>query len=210
MEMKKYCVIFGAGQYDGFTPSVPENAVVIAADAGLEKCSELGISPDIILGDFDSLGYSPTVGSVITLPVEKDVTDTFAAAEKGLSLGCNTFYIYGGMGGRPDHSAANYALCAYLSRKGFACSLFGDGYEVTAVTNGKTEIYGASGDTVSVFSFSEKSCGVTYSGLKYPLRNADLDCFFPLGVSNELISDKGTVEVKNGTLLIMRERNKSE
>ena len=110
------------------------------------------------------------------------------------------------MGGRPDHSAANYALCASLSRDGIHCSLFGDGYEVTAVTNGKTELHGSVGDTVSVFSFTEESIGVTYTGLKYSLNGAVLDCFFALGVSNEFSEEQATVEVKNGTLLVMRER----
>ncbi len=207
MEKLKSCVIFGAGKYDGFAPVVPENAVVIAADAGLTHCRELNITPDFILGDFDSLGKVPKGANITRLPVEKDVTDTFAAAQKGVSLGCNSFYIYGGMGGRPDHSAANYALCASLSQEGFLCSLFGDGYEVTALTNGRRTICGEKGKTVSVFSFSEKCTGVSYfSGLKYMLTDAVLNCFFPLGVSNEFTADSADIEVKNGTLLIMRER----
>ena len=84
--------------------------------------------------------------------------------------------------------------------------MLGDGYEVTAVTNGKTELHGSVGDTVSVFSFTEKSTGVTYTGLKYSLNGAVLDCFFALGVSNEFSEEQATVEVKNGTLLVMRER----
>lgn len=206
MEKLRHCVIFGAGKYDSFPPFVPEGALVIAADAGLKKCEEYGISPDMVLGDFDSLGSVPDAGNVVLLPVEKDVTDTFAAVEAGQKAGCNSFFIYGGMGGRPDHSAANYALCASLSRDGIHCSLFGDGYEVTAVTNGKTELHGSVGDTVSVFSFTEKSIGVTYTGLKYSLNGAVLDCFFALGVSNEFSEEQATVEVKNGTLLVMRER----
>lgn len=207
MEKLKHCVIFGAGKYDSFAPHVPEGALVIAADAGLKKCAEYGISPDIILGDFDSLGEVPHADSVILLPVEKDVTDTFAAVETGRKAGCNSFLIYGGMGGRPDHSTANYALCASLSRDGVRCSLFGDGYEVTALTDGKTELFGEIGDTVSVFSFTEKSEGVTYTGLKYPLNGATLSAFFALGVSNEFSEKKATVEVRKGTLLIMKERN---
>lgn len=207
MEKLKSCVIFGAGKYDLFAPCIPEDAFVVAADAGLKKCAEYFIAPDLILGDFDSLGAVPHTGNVIPLPVEKDVTDTFAAVEAGRKAGCNSFLIYGGMGGRPDHSMANYALCASLSREGIHCSLFGDGYEVTAVTNGKTELHGTVGDTVSVFSFTEKCEGVTYTGLKYSLADAALDSFFALGVSNEFSDTKASVEVKKGTLLIMRERN---
>lgn len=207
MESIKHCVIFGAGKYDGFKPYVPDGALVIAADAGLNKCRELNILPDIILGDFDSLGNSPIGDNIITLPVVKDVTDTDAAVEEGMRRGCNSFFVYGGMGGRPDHSIANYALCAALSRKRIRCSLFGDGYEVTAITDGKTELHGKIGDTVSVFSFSETSEGVTYTGLKYGLTEASLGCFFALGVSNEFTEEAATVSVRRGTLLIMRERS---
>lgn len=208
MEKLKHCVIFGAGKYDAFAPVIPNGATVTAADAGLNKCREIGIVPDIILGDFDSLGEVPNGKKVVTLPVEKDITDTYAAVDAGLSEGCNSFLIYGGMGGRPDHSMANYALCASLSRRKIPCRLFGDGYEVTALTDGKMTLYGKTGDTVSVFSFTEKSEGVTYSGLKYPLSNAVLDSFFALGVSNELVSDVAEIEVKHGTLIIMHERSK--
>ncbi len=196
-------MIFAAGEYYNNIPTVPDGAFVIAADAGLSRCRDFNVAPDVILGDFDSLGAVPKEKNVITLPVEKDVTDTYAAVKEGQKHGCTDFFIYGAMGGRPDHTYANIALAADLSKQGCKCTLFGDGYIVTAITDSSLEIQGNIGDTVSVFSFSENSEGVTLEGLKYSLDNARLNCYFPLGVSNELKENKAKITVKNGTLIIM-------
>ena len=201
------CVIFAAGEYYNNIPTVSSGAFIVAADAGLKACRVFGIRPDVILGDFDSLGTIPTDNNVITLPVEKDVTDTFAAVEEGKKHGCTNFSVYGAMGGRPDHTYANIALAADLSRQNCSCTLFGDRYTVTAITDTSLEITGEIGSTVSLFSFSEKSEGVTLEGLKYSLNNAALDCYFPLGVSNEFKENKAKITVKNGTLIIMQQKS---
>ena len=111
----KRCVIFGAGVYDNALPNIQNGDFVIAADAGYEKCALLGITPDIIIGDFDSSESVPEGENIIKLPVHKDVTDLYAATEEGIKNGCDEFYIYGGLGGRPDHSFANYSLIVSLA-----------------------------------------------------------------------------------------------
>lgn len=201
----KRAYIFGGGVYGNEFPVISENDFVIAADKGFEILKNKGIYPHITVGDFDSSSIIPEE-NVVILPVEKDVTDTFAAVNIALEKGCSEIYVYGGMGGRPDHSFANYALLSDLAQKGIRAYLVGEGYEITAVCNGRLSLAGKAGDTVSVFSFSEKSEGVSLYGLKYPLENSVLYNTFPLGVSNSLISEAAEISVERGSLLVMQEK----
>lgn len=203
--MKK-CLIFGAGVYDGQLPAKEENVLVIAADAGITACLQAGFSPDLVTGDFDSLGKIPEGDHVYVLPVKKDVTDLDAAVAKALENGCGEIHIYGGMGGRPDHTLANYSLLARLSQNGIKAFLYGDGYVVTAVTDGAVSLSGAAGKTVSVFSWTETSAGVTLTGLKYPLADHLLTNTFALGVSNSFLGGEALVKTDKGTLLIFTEK----
>lgn len=200
----KRAYVFGGGIYHGEFPVIREDDFIIAADKGCEVLKNKGICPHISVGDFDSSSFVPEENAVV-LPVEKDITDTAAAVEIALEKGCSEIYIYGGMGGRPDHTFANYAIIASLSEKGIKAFLVGEGYEITAVTDGRLTISGVSGETVSVFSFSERSYGVSLKGLKYPLDDVTLNNTFPLGVSNSFEDSVAEISVKNGTLLVMRE-----
>ena len=201
----KSCLIFGAGEYDALTPAKTEDCLVIAADAGYARCLALGITPDLTVGDFDSLGEASAPPGAVRLPVEKDVTDMDAAAALALERGCGVIRFYGGMGGRPDHTLANYALLARLSRRGVKTFLYGSGYCVTAVTDGTLTLTGGRGETVSVFAWTDKAEGVTLRGLKYPLENAVLTNDFALGVSNSFAKETAVISVERGTLLVMRE-----
>lgn len=202
----KTCIIFGAGVYDAQQPATTEGCLVIAADGGYAKCRALGVAPDLVIGDFDSLGFAPQEGSVVKLPVEKDVTDLDAAAGLALERGCTEIRIYGGMGGRPDHTMANYALLARLSKQGVRAYLYGEGYAVAAVTDGSLTLTGGAGETISVFAWSDAAEGVTLRGLQYPLEDAVLTNTFALGVSNSFAAETAEVSVKRGTLLVMREK----
>lgn len=199
--MKK-AYIFGGGIYGKEFPVIGENDFVIAADKGFEILKNHKIEPDITVGDFDSSSEIPEK-NVIKLPVEKDVTDTHAAVNIALEKGCEEIHIYGGTGGRPDHTFANYSLLAFLSEKGVRAYLVGEGHTVTAVTDGKVVLYGKVENTVSVFSWSDISEGVTLENLKYSLSNAVLSKDYSLGVSNSFVSEKAEISVKKGTLLIM-------
>ena len=201
----KSCIIFGAGVYDAQTPVKSTDQLVIAADAGYEQCVKYGFVPDYVIGDFDSLCKAPDLSNLVRLPVEKDVTDMDAAVALALEQGCKVIHLYGGMGGRPDHTLANYALLTKLSQSHVTACLYGEGYIVTAVTDGALTLTGGRGETVSVFAWTEKAEGVTLRGLKYPLENATLTNTFALGVSNSFVQETAEISVANGTLLVMRE-----
>ncbi len=202
--MMNRAVIFGGGKYGDEFPSISDGDYIIAADAGYEMLEKHGIVPDITVGDFDSAKKIPERNTVI-LPVEKDVTDTHAAVNIALEKGFDEIVIYGGMGGRPDHTFANFTLAAFLAVKGIKAYCVGEGYTVCAVKDGILEISGAPGKTVSVFSWSEKSEGVTLKGLKYHLDNAVLTNTFALGVSNSFEEASAEISVRSGTLLVMYE-----
>lgn len=201
---EKCCFIFGAGERTPLYNRPSDNDIVIAADGGLKYLTELCIAPDFVVGDFDSLGEIPDFdrGKMKILPCEKDTTDTYEAITAGINMNCTVFHIYGGTGGRLDHTIANLQLLSDLSEKGYKAFLYGCGYAVTAVTNGKTVISGEKGEYISVFSSSDISEGVNLKNLKYTLTDGEIKNTFPLGVSNEFIGKTAEISVKKGALLI--------
>ena len=196
----KICYIIGAAK----APELyikKENSFVIAADGGLLNLEET--IPDISVGDFDSLGFVPKNCKTEVLPVEKDVTDTAYAAYFAEEKGFKTIVIYGGMGGRPDHTFANISLLASLSKKGIRAYLIGDGYVTTAITDSNIDFEEAKKGTVSVFSADTVAEGVTEEGLKYPLQNYNLKFSDHIGVSNSFTGAPSSVSVENGTIIVM-------
>ena len=201
----KICYVIGAGDLP-LLYIKKENAYIIAADGGRENLQ--GITPHITVGDFDSLGYIPQNDKTVVLPVEKDVTDMKYAVDVGVEQGCNTFVLYGGTGGRPDHTFANYALLCFLAEKGKRGFLIGDGFVTTAIKNGTYSLPLKNSGTVSVFASGDRAEGVSIKGLKYLLNCHTLVFSDPLGVSNSFVGKPAEVSVKNGTLLIMWEENR--
>ena len=202
----KICRIFGGGEFDPAAPFAPEPGdLVIAADSGLTLVNRLGIKPDLIVGDFDSLGKKPEDENVVTLPVEKDVTDAAAAVELGRARGYSRFAFFGCSGGRPDHTFAAYQLLADLAARGETGLLFGDNFTVAAIKDGSLSFPALQTGTLSVFAVGGDAVGVTISGGYYPLSGATLSPVFPLGVSNSFVGKPVSIEVNDGTLLIFAE-----
>ena len=197
------CYIVGAGENHGIHFSPCANDLVIAADAGFQVLEQNGIKMDLVIGDFDSLPFVPKHPDVITLKKEKDDTDMRAAVLEGLKAGYETFHIYGGTGGRIEHTIANMQLLAELSSGGKRGFLFGRDYIITALTNGTFIFPDHVSGYVSVFAHSDRAEGVWLKGLKYELQDAVLSNSYPLGVSNEFIGKESSISVKAGTLLIV-------
>lgn len=197
------CLIFAAGTtYD--VPRPPrEGDYVIAADAGFQTCRRLGITPDLLLGDFDSMDQ-PDFPNLLRSPVEKDDTDTFLAVKEGLRLGYTAFHVYGGTGGeRLDHTLANLQMLIWLRRQGARGWLYDNRFVYTAIQNEtltvpKTVEWGL----LSVFCAGADAHGITLEGVQYPLQNASLTAAFPLGVSNHILAEEARVTVTDGELLV--------
>ena len=202
--MKK-CIVFCAAGFHGLAAPIEKDDTVIAADGGLRHAQSLGITPDVILGDFDSLGYVPEGANVF--PVEKDDTDAMLAARRGLALGCREFYFYGSLDGkRLDHTVANFQTLQFLADNDAVGYLVGNDYLVTVLKNGSLSFGADAEGILSVFCMGADAEGVTIEGLQYPLRNGGLSAGFPLGVSNHFIGSAAKISVKRGSLLLIWDR----
>ena len=199
------CVIFCAAECDGLARPIGPESFVIAADGGLRHTEKLGIAPDAVLGDFDSLGFCPEGANVF--PVEKDDTDAMLAVRLGLDRGCGEFLLYGSLDGpRLDHTLANFQTLQFLAEHGAAGYLIGNTTMVTVVKNGKITFPAGLSGTISVFCMGPDAVGVTEKGLFYGLENGTLSSGFPLGVSNHFTGEAAEISVKNGSLLVLWER----
>ncbi len=202
--MKK-CVIFCAAECRGLLEPIRDGDFVIAADGGLRHTEAFDITPNEILGDFDSLGYIPEDSRVF--PVEKDDTDAMLAVRRGLQLGFREFWLYGSLDGpRLDHTIANFQTLQFLCDRGACGWLIGNEYIVTVVKNGMLRFPAGCSGTVSVFCLGPDAEGVTLRGLYYPLENGTLTAGFPLGVSNHFTGTEAEISVENGSLLVLWNR----
>lgn len=196
------CVIFCAGGFEKLARPIDASDYLIAADGGLVHLEKLGLTPHGIIGDFDSLGYTPKGAQVF--PVEKDDTDSMLAVRKGLELGYRRFEIYGALDGkRLDHTVANLQTLNFLSERGATGYLVGIDYMVTAVRNGAIRFSSEASGILSVFCLGEDAKEVCLWGLKYPLENGTLTSGFPLGVSNHFKGEPATVSVGEGILTVL-------
>lgn len=199
----KTAYLFGSGEYGEGAPALEPGALVIAADGGLARLNALGIRPGLIVGDFDSYrGALPAGVETVRRPVMKDETDMELAVRAALERGAGRIVLYGGLGGRLDHSFANLQLLAMLARRGAEGYLAGRAETVTAVCRRVLCFSPAWRGTVSVFAYGG-AARVTETGLLYPLSNARLEDDRPLGVSNEFTGVPARVTVHEGTALIM-------
>ena len=196
------CYIAGAGHFN--ESELPaKNDYVIAADAGYFELSKMNVTPDFLIGDFDSVGFVPEIENVSQYPADKDDTDMMLAVKHGLGEGYKTFIINGGTGGRLDHTLANIQLLSFIAANGGRGYLIGESDKMTAITNGYISFSPMATGIVSVFAASGDAFGVDIQGMKYPLLDATLSPGVPLGVSNEFTGMFATVGVRRGTLLVV-------
>ena len=195
------CYVVGAGECGELTLNPEREDFVIAVDGGYENLK--GQRIDLVVGDFDSLPYVPDHPRVIRLKPEKDDTDMMIALREGLAAGYDAFHIYGGEGGRFDHTLANIQCLAYLADQGARGYLIGARQTATLIQNDSISFSGKREGYISVFSYGERALGVTLRGLKYPLTDAELSDRIPLGVSNEFTGRDACISVGNGRLVIV-------
>ena len=196
------CYIFGAGSYYGLRSKPDVSDYVIAADGGWRWCRSAGLTPDLLLGDFDSLGEVPAFDHILRVPVEKDDTDTMLAIKYGLKEGYRTFHLYGGTGGRPDHTLANLQALGFLAQAGATGYLYGKSYLFTALRNGSLTLPARKEGIFSLFCLGQEAQGVSIHGAQYPLDRVPVSPFFPIGVSNHFQGNPVTIQVETGCLLI--------
>lgn len=198
------CFIFSAGTFYGLRERPVPGDLVIAADAGYRSCREAGITPDLLLGDFDSMDQPPDFSNVLRSPVEKDDTDTMLAVKTALDNGCKEIYLYGGTGGiRLDHTLANLQSLLYLRRRNARGWMYDRDFLWTVIENEtltveRTVEWGL----LSAFCLGPDASGVDEEGVQYPLKDAVLSAEFPLGVSNHILEPTARITVRKGALAV--------
>jgi thiamine pyrophosphokinase len=200
----KRCFIFAAGTFYGLRRRPVPGDLVIAADAGYRACRAAGITPDLLLGDFDSMAQPADFSNVGRVPVEKDDTDTMLAVKTALEEGCREVFLYGGTGGvRLDHTLANLQSLLYLRRRGARGWMYDRDFLWTVIENEtlaveRTMEWGL----LSAFCLGADASGVDEEGVQYPLRDAVLTAEFPLGVSNHILEPQARITVRQGALAV--------
>lgn len=202
----RICYVVGAMSLSlSLRPCPAPGDYVIAADRGYDSLMAYGVNPDLVVGDFDSLGEVPNHPNVIQLPAEKDDTDMVFALRQGLDLGYRRFVMLGGVGGRLEHTLGNLQLLDWLASQGAQGFLAGEKTVATAVRNGTLTFPAAMSGYLSVLCNSGTARGVTLRGLKYPLERYTMTGSFPLGVSNQFLGRPASVSVEDGCLLLLWE-----
>ena len=171
----------------------------IAADSGYLTARKLGILPDILIGDFDSLDEPlPDNIPIIRAPAQKDETDTMLACMTAIKHGANKILILGGTGGRIDHLFSNVFYLDYLRENKIKARLT-DGENTVRIIADETVKLKQNNGYFSVFALLPSV--VTLTGCKYPLADASLSPSYPYAVSNEIIGDFADITICGKALL---------
>lgn len=181
------------------------SGLVIAADSGLDRCISAGITPDIVVGDFDSASAAVPQGvEVIRVDPEKDDTDTSLAARIAVERGYNELRFFCAFGGRISHSVANIQMMRALCVKKVRSAMFGES-SVMFILNEKSVVLPKFDGYLSVFALSDTAV-VSESGVKYPADHRDFINDYPFGVSNEIVDDFATITVHSGMCAVILDR----
>ena len=211
----KRCLIITGGKLDlSFAGSFLENEAfdkVIAVDAGLEAVKALGLEPDMIVGDFDTvrpevLAYYREQEHIVwdTHQPEKDETDTELAFLKAQALGCTHIVVLGATGGRMDHALGNIHLLFPCLQRGIEACLV-DPQNRIYLIDGEREFKRsrAWGKYISFLPLTEQVEGITLTGFKYPLSEKDIRIGTSLCISNELTGETGSITFTDGVLIVV-------
>ena len=182
---------------------------VICADGGLEKAEKLGLKPDLILGDFDSVDLSVLKNyrqlniETVTFPSEKDYTDMELAVENALQRGAKNIVMTGATGTRLDHTMANIQLLEKYHRLGIDIVIIDNNNYIKIISdNTDMEIEYKKDCFVSLVPVTEKIEGLTLKGFKYPLTDVIVERGTTFLISNEIIQETGRIILKKGTALV--------
>ena len=213
---KKACIITGGDISEPFLADYVDKhpAVLrIVVDGALEITHRLGIKPDFIVGDFDTVNqellehYDQAI--ILRHPPEKDQTDTELAIETALNSGCNQLVFFGATGSRLDHSLGNIFLLEHLLKQGITAELLNENNRLYLKNRGfvlhRKE---TAGDYVSLLPLTETVENVTLCGFKYPVEHLTFYREKTLGISNEITEEEARVEFSKGIFIVVESRDK--
>lgn len=186
---------------------------IICADRGAEHTYRLGIVPNYVIGDFDSIDskileclHKKNV-NIIRYPSEKDFTDTELCIFKAIELGCTKICFLGMMGKRIDHALGNVGLLHFAADRGVNGYIVSNDYHIY-ICRDKINLEGNIGDLVSIVPFKGDAGGVYTKNLKYPLKDSFLEFGRSLGISNVMLEKECEIGVKTGEVLVIKMINR--
>lgn len=190
-----------------FKNVILEYDIIISADGASNKLRQLDIVPNYILGDLDSIDevtlnyFQEKYVEFIKFNPEKDFSDTHICIDFLLDKGFKKIDIYGALGGRWDHSMANFGLMYYAYKKGIELELL-DRYDRARVCGiGEHISFKKENQCFSIFAVFEDAV-VSLAGVKYPLNEYPLSRGESIGLSNEYVDDC-KVSIKRGSAIII-------
>lgn len=201
------CVVIGGAEIRDYAfarAQLRPGDFCIFCDSGLNHRERLNASPDLIVGDFDSHPRPDLPVETIALPCEKDDTDTVYAVKEAVRRGFEDFLLLGAVGGRLDHTLGNLSILLMLHARGLRARLADDYSIMEIAAQTPVEIP----DDCAFFSLLNicgTARGVCIRDAKYPLENAQIDCTYQYGISNEVLPGRvARVSVAEGNLLLVR------
>lgn len=203
--MRAFIYTGGSVCVENVTERPGDGDLILAADAGYRNALAFGVKPDILLGDFDSLGHIevPAGIEVIEVPAEKDETDTQLAVRLALERGADDIVIVGGIGGRLDHTLSNLAVLEDLDARHKHALITNGKNRARFLRNNSTLIPRGKFRYLSLIAVDETVKGVSLEGCKYPLKKAKLSRRDQYAVSNELTGNCALIDVRRGGIWIV-------
>ena len=213
--MNAFIYTGGECDYTNISEKPAADDLVIAADSGWRHATALRVKPSVLLGDFDSLDGGngipddvPDDVEILTVPAEKDFTDTQMAVDEARKRGAKHITIIGGLGGRLDHTLSCLAILEDLWEKGDRLAVIDSGYSRVRFLSSDSTLIPRSGyKYLSLLAVDPVVKGVEIDGVKYPLKGAKLNRTYQFAVSNEITGNCAFIAVKKGRLLIVESRD---
>ena len=203
----KRCVIVGGADinnYEYIRGCLREDDYIAFCDSGQKHMDNLGVKPNLIVGDFDSYENPNLDVETIELPCEKDDTDTMFAVKEAIKRGFDEFVLIGVVGARLDHTLGNISILLHLNSLRKKAMIIDD-YSLISVVSNEPEFIDDSFAYFSLINVSGKAKGVVIENAKYPLDNAEITCEYQYGISNEVMKGEfAKVSVSDGQLLLVR------
>lgn len=195
-------VIIGSGEiknYEKAKSRICAEDYIICADGGYDHAVKMGIKPDILIGDFDSISNIPDDMEKVQYPTRKDMTDSHIAMDLAKEKGYNEMLLLGFTGDRADHSLTNILLLI-----NYPGAVIADDNNEIRLIKDTAELCGNIGDTLSIIPVCGDLTGITTTGLEYPLNDETLYLGDSRGVSNVMTESCCKISCNGGMGLVIK------
>lgn len=183
---------------------------IIGADGGCNHLYKMGITPQYIIGDLDSINkelvdyYKSKNVLFKTYPSRKDETDSEICVYLAKELKAKKIDFYASLGGRIDHTLANIGLMHYVREMNMKPRIITSEEEVNIMKNEEIILCGKKGDTISIIPIMGDANNITLKNLEYPLNNGKIGYLSSLGISNVMSEDECSIKIEDGYALIIK------